>query len=92
MDVQDGQGCSKPSIEYKAAGIQPSEKPNKSRAGSIDEKTLNDPDSFLREEREAVNAAIHEPGRGKDDFPDGGLRAWLVVFGVSCYVSSVRVK
>lgn len=24
-----------------------------------------------------------------DDFPDGGLRAWLVVFGVSCVVPNI---
>ncbi|EJD05764.1 MFS general substrate transporter [Fomitiporia mediterranea MF3/22] len=58
--------------------------PTRTRAKSIDEKTLNDPESLVREEREATRAAIQEP-EGKDDvFPDGGLRAWLVILGGFC--------
>lgn len=60
----------------------------KGRAKSIDENTLNDPESLIKEEREATRAAIQEPEGKDDDFPDGGLRAWLVVFGV-CYSSFV---
>lgn len=55
----------------------------KTGAPSIDGRTLNDPDLLLKEEREATRTAIHEPTGKEDDFPDGGLRAWLVVFGVS---------
>lgn len=50
---------------------------------SAEEKTLNGPE-FLQEEREAARAPIHEPAsKITDEFPDGGLRAWMVVFGVS---------
>lgn len=45
-----------------------------------------DDDSDLEKEREATRAAIQEPNGAVDDFPDGGWRAWLVVFGVSSLV------
>ncbi|KAI5124365.1 hypothetical protein M0805_008969 [Coniferiporia weirii] len=74
-------------LNEKAPGPrgQPEAGALKSRRGSVDERTLNDPENLLREEREATRAAIHEPQLGKvEDFPDGGLRAWLVVFGGIC--------
>ncbi|KAF7966769.1 hypothetical protein HWV62_37063 [Athelia sp. TMB] len=37
----------------------------------------------LKAEREATRAAIQEP-TGVDDYPDGGLRAWIIVFGTMC--------
>ncbi|KZP29024.1 MFS general substrate transporter [Athelia psychrophila] len=37
-------------------------------------------ESDLKVEREATRAAITQPS-ADDDFPDGGWRAWLVVFG-----------
>ena len=55
----------------------------KSRAGSVDERTLNDPNFLLKEERDATRAAITNPDEKTDDFPDGGVRAWLCVLGVS---------
>lgn len=45
-----------------------------------------DGDSDLKNEREATRAAIQEPNGAVGDFPDGGWRAWLVVFGVSALV------
>ncbi|PAV23574.1 MFS general substrate transporter [Pyrrhoderma noxium] len=60
----------------------------KSRAGSVDERTLNDPNHLLQEEREATNAAITSPDEKTDDFPDGGLRAWLCVLGGVCITFS----
>ena len=62
----------------------------KSKAGSVDERTLNDPNHLLQEEREATNAAITSPDEKTDDFPDGGLRAWLCVLGVS-FETSMKV-
>ena len=68
-----------------ADSSNPSSEKLKAGAPSSDGRTLSDPDALLKEEREATRAAIHDPDpNGKDeDFPDGGLRAWLVVFGVS---------
>lgn len=84
VDMQDARKPQVSSIELRIPEKESSSpKAIKSSSVSIDEKTLNDPDSLLRNEREALNSAIHEPDTGKDDFPDGGLRAWLVVFGVS---------
>lgn len=39
----------------------------------------------LKAEHAATKAAITQPETytAEDDFPDGGLRAWIVVFGVS---------
>ena len=48
-----------------------------------------DQNSIEKEKYEA-NADVEEvPGRSKEvtaeeDYPDGGLRAWLIVVGVSC--------
>lgn len=87
--MKDAQEFSKAAIASSETKMQSVEKPVIVRSGSVDEKTLNDPDSLVREEREALNAAIHEPNAGKDDFPDGGLQAWMVVFGVSaaaCFI------
>lgn len=53
------------------------------RKTSLDDRTLNDPEQLVREEREATRAAIQEPEGKDEDFPDGGFRAWLVVLGVS---------
>lgn len=55
----------------------------KEMPASLDGRTLNDPEHLLKEEREATCAAVQEPEVKSDDFPDGGLRAWLIVFGVS---------
>ena len=38
---------------------------------------------ILEEERENPRAAITSPIDPYGDYPDGGLRAWLVVLGVS---------
>jgi hypothetical protein len=44
---------------------------------------VGDPDAMFEREKEGLEAAP-PPGPGADaDFPDGGLRAWLVVVGVS---------
>ncbi|KAL5490237.1 hypothetical protein ACEPAI_5070 [Sanghuangporus weigelae] len=61
------------------------------RRKSSDEQTLNDPEQLVREEREATRAAIQEPEGKNEDFPDGGLRAWLVVLGATCTTMSRRV-
>ncbi|KAH8117270.1 MFS general substrate transporter [Phellopilus nigrolimitatus] len=53
-------------------------------AASIDGRTLNDPEHLVRGEREATRAAIQEPECKDDEFPDGGLRAWLVILGAIC--------
>lgn len=42
----------------------------------------SEPEDVLEEEREANGTAIHEPDACDDGYPDGGLRAWLIVFGV----------
>lgn len=39
-------------------------------------------DQDLKAERETTRAPIHEPESPDDEYPDGGMRAWLVVFGV----------
>ncbi len=56
------------------------------------ESTLVEPKDLLKAEREATRAAIHEPEDDEklplDDYPDGGLRAWLVLMGVCTSVFS----
>lgn len=60
-----------------------------SRKDSLDEKTIqHEPSSEgfkddMKAEHMATKAPISQPGPSEDEFPDGGLRAWLVVFGVS---------
>ncbi|THH11858.1 hypothetical protein EW145_g378 [Phellinidium pouzarii] len=62
---------------------------HKPRPRSADEWTLNNHANLLKEEREATRAAIQEPEVGKEeDFPDGGLRAWLVILGGVCITFS----
>lgn len=34
------------------------------------------------QEKRLESERISETGKVEDEFPDGGLRAWLVVFGV----------
>ncbi len=47
---------------------------------------------YSRRSGEATRAAIHEPEDDEklplDDYPDGGLRAWLVLMGVCTSVFS----
>lgn len=71
-----------PSIEKQresslTADTQTAKSSEKLAQGSLD---------VLRETGTAttlVSAAIVEKGEDDDDFPDGGMRAWLVVLGVS---------
>jgi hypothetical protein len=45
--------------------------------------TMEDPEKELPSEEDAMaDEAKAEAAHAKADFPDGGLRAWLVVFGV----------
>ncbi|EIN07031.1 MFS general substrate transporter [Punctularia strigosozonata HHB-11173 SS5] len=59
-----------------------------SDAGALDEKSrVHDPEAYLRKEQESDGAPVTIPEEdrpGLDDFPDGGLRAWLVLFGAVC--------
>ena len=55
------------------------------RSESIDGHTLHERDEIIKEEREATQAAIHDPEAKDDDFPGdrGTLRSWLLIAGVS---------
>ena len=58
------------------------------RPPSLDRSTLNgDAKSYAEREREGIPAAVVAPEQYLEkyddgEFPDGGLRAWLIVFGV----------
>jgi hypothetical protein len=56
---------------------------------SYDDSTLADHDTLPSEEKVDPNdtPAITTVDAPTDDFPDGGFRAWLVVFGVSKLLS-----
>ncbi|KAI0310462.1 MFS general substrate transporter [Amylostereum chailletii] len=62
-----------------------------SRTPSLGHSTLND-ERYLEKEREDIPAAVIPPEQyGKfdeDDFPDGGLKAWMIVFGSACVTFS----
>jgi hypothetical protein len=66
-----------------------------SEAGaSLEKPESHDQETYLRKEREAEPAPVALPEAdllGVDDFPDGGLRAWLVLFGVSAKLSKHKL-
>lgn len=55
-------------------------------------RSVSKESTLVEPEREATRAAIHEPEDDEklplDDYPDGGLRAWLVLMGVCTSVFS----
>lgn len=69
------------------------EGPNDRRGSSDEERTVDnvpigqDLDDNLKDSLTA-KVPITQPEQFEHDFPDGGLRAWLVVFGVSRFKPS----
>ena len=84
VDVEDER---KSSLKGSAVDVDVElEAPDHSRSPASKESTLVEPKDLLEAEREATRAAIHDPEDAEkspfDDFPDGGLRAWLCLMGV----------
>ncbi|KAK0226953.1 major facilitator superfamily domain-containing protein [Armillaria nabsnona] len=55
----------------------------RTRTRSIDEKTIDEPPAG-KPKVEEDNGLVKPPTGFEGDFPDGGLRAWLVVGGTMC--------
>jgi hypothetical protein len=57
---------------------------------ALDEQPpIGNADAMFEREKEGL-AAAPPPPPAVDDFPDGGLRAWLVVVGVSILLNTGR--
>ncbi len=63
----------------------------RTRTRSIDEKTIDEPPAG-KPKVEEDNGLVKPPTGFEGDFPDGGLRAWLVVGGVSPMFSKLIAR